>query len=743
MSSKIPIASPRGHRGDVHKIPSTRTRYSDISASTPNLGNSRLPFSKTRTLKGAFEATEPRPPSRNQNEDERRKHGDPRSQQNNLERERKVSFTSPNFGLPSPPPGELDENYRRIEDADTLAEMVMQEDDDLSHPDHIYHLSPSPGARTRHFEDRGSEEIRVDPQALDASDEDLRDSSVHVQRQLDEARLAHVTTRQTPAFSRAKVGSKVARSTQHFRPFYNNDDVDNKMDDIPPLKRSHEHNLYPNSKNNAFEKNDSVRLPVNDWENDVDFAAESLQVSESPLRHYQKDDGTRKKSPYHYTTTRHASDNAVRDWQRDTHLHHQNSDAPGLAYKSNEKPRITRRDDSHQLLRKLTRRESPVNTPEQKLTQKSLLTAKTPIVTGAWVDTPVTSRDTKTYLEVPKKEPSPIIPIKRADSPFHAPREEELPPNILSQQPRLRRRLASELPELEKPKLPKSALAAVLEDVKSGDHSLILGDNTLESLQDLLDGKQFDPRDEDFIAKEESSKSNSSSVDGSQKFPSQKVADEAVIDRLNLKLKSLLHSINEVRVGLSSIEEQAEKESRIGSSRPADKTSTARGRGSGDSSLHYHRHSTTPCDACGLHGDGRLYLALPSRRFWRRLGWSVLIFFTWWVAELLMWDYYGHPIAAARCERNCLNPNAPRYPFVIPTMLWRWSHLSLVLSPVWTILVAMFRFVAQLFGFWDGFFDSPVAEGGPFHEYQAANIRHQQPPTNYYQGESMQGDEYL
>ena len=47
-------------------------------------------------------------------------------------------------------------------------------------------------------------------------------------------------------------------------------------------------------------------------------------------------------------------------------------------------------------------------------------------------------------------------------------------------------------------------------------------------------------------------------------------------------------------------------------------------------------------------------------------------------------------------------------PYVVPTMLWRWSHLSIVLTPVWTIIIALVRFTAQLLGLWDGFVDVPL-----------------------------------
>ena len=44
-------------------------------------------------------------------------------------------------------------------------------------------------------------------------------------------------------------------------------------------------------------------------------------------------------------------------------------------------------------------------------------------------------------------------------------------------------------------------------------------------------------------------------------------------------------------------------------------------------------------------------------------------------------------------------------------MLWRWSHLSALLMPVFTVCMAIFRLVAQLLGLWDGFVDEPPQLG--------------------------------
>src|SRR5204862_4988734 len=100
--------------------------------------------------------------------------------------------------------------------------------------------------------------------------------------------------------------------------------------------------------------------------------------------------------------------------------------------------------------------------------------------------------------------------------------------------------------KLEKPKLPKSALETVIEDARSGDHSLVLGENTIESLQDLLDEMPTftELKDEDKVQSEEESQG--------EHLDMPLETDTAVIHRLNLKLQSLVRSINDATTVLTN-----------------------------------------------------------------------------------------------------------------------------------------------------------------------------------------------
>ncbi|KAF3483796.1 uncharacterized protein GIQ15_03120 [Arthroderma uncinatum] len=633
-----------------------------------------------------------------------------------------------------------------ISDADNFAELAVQEEQVRRDQG-----SPSPGARNRRTLDRKTENIYgMDLDFLDdVSDDDLRMKLA--QHALDERRLKRVTNSSNgPIFSRAKdTDLRTALSMENLQRHHEAEaqgreqevqEPDNHVEpalNVPKTwgtrgRRSREwlDGVVPTTNDdNNNQAEDPIRLPVNEWDNDFDFTARSLQVSDSPpvkVSSGKEDAGSMTQFPKTAAQEDYVENIAQRDAARPDLRPDTASSA--FSYRPSEKARPTSRGNSTQLLRKLTRRSSsPVNTPEQQRTaMKTPLTAKTPVVTGAWIDTPLTERTKAPHIETIKKEQqSPAAKLKPTESISKAGKASEPVTRDLSKrQSPPQRKPSTRLVQLKEPKLPKSALESVLEKGKSGDYSLILGENTLDSLKDLLEDKSTSAETEEGQTKSEPGLS-SLHVD----------TDEETIDRVNSKLKSLLHNINEARAGLSSLEHQAEETI----SRPH-----AEGSKNKRPKIQKHQHSSSSCEACGLYGDGRLYLALPSRRFWKRVGWALLIFFTWWIAEFLMCDYYCHPLYAVKCERNCLNPNAPRYPFVIPTMLWRWSHLSTVLSPIWTIFVALFRFMAQLFGFWDGFVDGPssIYDQHPYYQPPVSTV-YQQSAGLYSQSDSMQGDEYL
>ncbi|PGH04030.1 hypothetical protein GX51_03700 [Blastomyces parvus] len=751
-----------------------------------NGAQSRITFSNTRTLKGAFQAAASPPPPANDGPEVKTP---PRRA---MARERKISEPSPMAEMSSPPPDELIETYQQIHDADDLADHVAQDHYDPSYDlarfDGTRSLSPSPGvARHDEYDYVGTGDTHDSSLSFgDISNESLRQNLA--QHAMDEVRLKRVTRRESPVFSKAKVGVKAALSFENLQ---RRNEEEALHEDVEPsfnvpktwglrgrvskdwLNKA----SRPNGNNHVDEG--TVQPTDQALEHDIDFTARSFQISDSPpVRNNAPPRNEIENFTNKPLVENRLGDTGRRAPQDQVRLSIEGDPIPNspiTIYRETdrERPRHLIKKDPKELLRTLSRRESPsvASTPEQTPAENTLSNVKTPVVTGAWIDTPAPDRNaeppqdpsleinspsaiaaqnhsrnrglaatTKSELE---NLPPENLPLEKP--PPEKPPLEKLP---LEQQedtrPKPKTKRASSKP-LKKPKLPRSALEAVIEDAKSGNHGLLLGESTLDSLQELLDENSTILDSKPFI-KSESNGDDDDEEEEETKDKGFAQTDDAVVERLNKKLQSLVRSINATQTGLTSLERQISKDASILLSRTTKQ-----------SKKPLHRHADSSNDACDVHSDGRHYVTFPLPQLWyrhpgtnrlrlTRLSWIVLGFFTWYFAELVMCDYYCHPLYAATCERNCLDPNAPRMPLVIPTMLWRWSHLSAILSPVWTIVVAGFRFIAQLLGLWDGFFDSPPGGEWSFVDYQQNNIPAHNPNFEWFESDmdiGMTQDEYV
>ncbi len=65
-------------------------------------------------------------------------------------------------------------------------------------------------------------------------------------------------------------------------------------------------------------------------------------------------------------------------------------------------------------------------------------------------------------------------------------------------------------------------------------------------------------------------------------------------------------------------------------------------------------------------------------------------------------EMYCHKAYATSMVGYGVDIHAPRPPFAALTMFWR-SPISLLLKPLWFILVLLIRLFARLFGFLEGF----------------------------------------
>ncbi|KAI2793089.1 hypothetical protein POX_b03137 [Penicillium oxalicum] len=411
--------------------------------------------------------------------------------------------------------------------------------------------------------------------------------------------------------------------------------------------------------------------------------------------------------------------------------------------KANAVARSTR--DSQSLLRKLARTESPkpeqMQTPDQPKLFERRIYDKTPRVTGAWIDTPVPERVAEIPHELTKDIVRPSAssaPVGKSQSPVleqkpslqkqseQKPDKQELlsAGNMQADEPKSdlgvtkeplstkedsvpkTQATSIEQVKVSRPNLPKSGLQTVIEEMSSGKEGLDLGDDTIESLQAIME-------DQTELKNEEAEEAAyEQEVLKRLELASSNGQGSVDIERLNDKLHSLAKNINEVKKGLNSLEEHVTRDatavSRRGSSAKEDLVPP---------SLKSSADRTGPSVK-----NSRVYASFPLPRLWTishhperrrltKLGWAILSILTWYIIELLMWDRYSHPLVAERCEGNCLQPDAPDLPFVTVSMLWRWSHLQSLLTPAVTILVAFFKLMAQLLGVWDGYVDEPPQLG--------------------------------
>ncbi|KAJ5541290.1 hypothetical protein N7494_006366 [Penicillium frequentans] len=396
---------------------------------------------------------------------------------------------------------------------------------------------------------------------------------------------------------------------------------------------------------------------------------------------------------------------------------------PIVVYKNSTftKPSPTKRD-SQELLRRLSRTESPkleqMQTPDPPKLFQSRIYDKTPRVTGAWIDTPMTEKVAPIPSDLTKDIVPPPEP-KQTESSI----EKSKPPvvNSAPAQPENAKSETStkkEPPKEEKnptkeskptkqsrqvfrPKLPKSGLETVIEDVSSGKETLDLGDDTIESLQAIMDdpmGLKTEEEEEAAYEKEVLEKLAIARSNGQNSVD---------FERLNDKLSSLTKNINEVKKGLNNLEEHVTREG-TRASRPSTPNKAAQ--------------PTPPSHNIVPQSDGRIYAAIPLPQLWvqnpvtrhrqlTKIGWVTLVSLSWYVIECMMIEQYSHPLMADTCDGYCLRPDAPEFPFVTVTMMWRWSHLSALLMPIFTIVLALFRLVAQLLGLWDGYVDEPARLG--------------------------------
>ncbi|KAJ5103667.1 hypothetical protein N7532_004196 [Penicillium argentinense] len=736
--------SPFGRAGDA----SHEFDFEPSTFPSPSKQNGTRPRHnyRTGTLAGAYRAV-----SRTSMSDEGHQLGSNTSPRQTRPWEH-LNAPSPTSDTSNPPAEPVDA-YRKIDEIGTLADNMDWED--------LNGLAEkrSPGRLNRSSSKQRGLYYDTESRFSEAS---LLDEMVHnsprrrkTNYSRDEERLRRVTGKDSAIFSKAKVGSRTALT------------ADNLQRREEEIQHDQHQEQQPISEDDG-EQWPSLNLPRS-WGSRAARPQEWLRnvsgssASESQEKKAQHDppsnipatsiSGERTTSRTTRSSPRPERDTSSRPMptrgaleERVANLHASNTEesnekgglglngntpqidgnaipnTPIIVYKNSTltRPSAAKRD-SQDLLRKLSRAESPkmdqVQTPEPPKLFERKVYDKTPRVTGAWIDTPMTERVTEIPSDLTKDIVPPAAPPQEKEVPGPEPIAGTKPTADVmpkSEEPEAKNenretnsgsetritKRSKPKPPLVRPNLPKSALETVIEDVHSGKEALDLGDDTIESLQAIMDDPTEVKSDEEEEATYEQKLRNRLEL-------ATKNQDHDEYDRIENKLHSLTKHIEEVKKGLDRLE---------------DHLGGIVTDGLGDSATNKQTSDSTLRETSNTQPDTRIYAAIPLPRLWERnptsrrlritkLGWTTLIFLTWYIIECQMTEMYSHPLISNTCTGYCLRPDAPIFPFVTVTMLWRLSHLSTLLTPIITIGIAIFRLVAQLLGLWDGYVDEPERLG--------------------------------
>ncbi|KAF1920847.1 hypothetical protein BDU57DRAFT_27610 [Ampelomyces quisqualis] len=285
--------------------------------------------------------------------------------------------------------------------------------------------------------------------------------------------------------------------------------------------------------------------------------------------------------------------------------------------------------------------------------ERARLVPKTPVVTGAWVDTPG-PRTTQKHISI---APPPSSSPKKG-----SPRRSKSP--IKSTTTRVHKVIAETTLAASRPQLPSSALQALVQEAKANGRrqSADLGDSTINSLEDLVSPEG--DMDEDTLQGLQLP-----TITPRNEAERQRQQELQHLHRMNDRLRAARTSIRDASRGMKRVEDRVEHGEEV--------------EGGAKAGL---------CECpCAVKGHAfSLRSTLPSlfwdptlktkRRgtSWRTLGGLttlsilMLLLFTWWIGEEIACELYcHHAYTNFSPHKYSVNPNAPQFPFVLPTLLWR------------------------------------------------------------------------
>ncbi|KAK3710854.1 hypothetical protein LTR37_010078 [Vermiconidia calcicola] len=352
--------------------------------------------------------------------------------------------------------------------------------------------------------------------------------------------------------------------------------------------------------------------------------------------------------------------------------------------------------------------------------------AKTPVVTGAWVDTTLQTESTSPVFQtIAKADPNSLSnSIKEAFKLSARTSAHDL------------RRINSE------PAKPKSALEAILRETRNQQNDQTLGESTIQSLEDIAH-PQFDLTDPTITFDADSADAPAEALSGGRaltQLEKDRRQEDLAMEGLNKHLKAARASIKDANRGLRRVENRIET---VQEEVPVLRTTSTTSTNSTTKATTITTNASDGlCATCGrVHGslwyglwsefrscfyvyDSRSkYLGVPIGIRFTWLGLACIFWLLWYISESVLCGFYCHP-NYTWYARN-ISPNAPRYPFVIPTLILR--PFRFLWGPAWD-------FVFEAFGlaWWEEFLEDitrPAAFGGPVgppygkYKYMTSNSR--------------------
>lgn len=414
-----------------------------------------------------------------------------------------------------------------------------------------------------------------------------------------------------------------------------------------------------------------------------------------------------------------------------------------------------------------------------KATQKAPKHLETPHVNaGAWIDTPAVDSRERVSNSIPMTIEEVTEELTNGVMPAYDPSQEEEQPRPTTQSQAISgpgEDIVTDTPIEGRLVHPPSALTNVLNQAKqkrlvsrditdARDDTLNLGDATIQSFEDLLTDAADITADLTSLIKtgaEEQPLRQTQLAFGGEGDST--TAEVAFIGHLTSRMERLMSNLHEARKGISRLEQKVSYTAALNEDAPVQTSQAIAGPGQlctvcGTSGQQHKQHSEVDTSSFFPIAYSTFTLPIPLLFYPRRkdqgqllprptwLGWLTITVWGWYFLECTMCEIYGHPLYAERYVWPA-QPE-PEFPFVLPTMLWRWSHLD-TLAPglfgtLCRLVVAIYRVIGMSLGLIDGYVDDVRTGGGPKAALaQATTALGAANSVISGVGESMMNDEFL